>query len=121
MCVLREIIFQEWRKNVLGKVNSPSIHMMNKLENSRDSKKKQFQYYISCDAFLAAIFLRPDMAKNVVPWHVDIELEGKRTRGQVVLDHLCVNKTNVHLIEDFDSEIFKKLLFIAVNSSPDVS
>lgn len=109
-------ITHEWRRDVLGKIDKPCVHMMNAIEDSRRSQtKKHFSYYTMCDAFLAGIVLIPHMAKNVVAWHADIELSGNRTRGQVVLDHLLSNKPNVNLIHSFDSEIFKKILLDAVN------
>ena len=72
-----------------------------------------FATYLPCDAILAGVFLRPEMATNVVPYHIDIELGGNRTRGQVVIDHLMSNKPNAFIIQDFDSEIFKDLLLFA--------
>ncbi|XP_071565882.1 nucleoside hydrolase-like isoform X1 [Temnothorax nylanderi] len=113
-------ITHEWRRDVLGKIDKPCVHMMNAIEDSRRSQaKKHFPYYTMCDAFLAGIVLIPHMAKYVVAWHADIELTGNRTRGQVVLDHLLSNKPNVNLIHSFDSEIFKKILLDAVNTIRD--
>ncbi|KAG5314015.1 IUNH hydrolase, partial [Acromyrmex insinuator] len=110
-------ITHEWRRDVLGKIDKPCVHMMNKIEESRRLQaKKYFPYYTVCDAFLAGIVLIPRMAKNVVPWHADIELNGNKTRGQVVLDHLLSDKPNVNLIHSFDSEIFKEILLNAVNT-----
>lgn len=89
--------------------------MLNKIENGRRARaKKYFVRYIACDAFLAGIVMRPEMAKEVVSWHADVELSGNRTRGQVVLDHMLLNKPNVNLINDFDSEMFKEMLVSAV-------
>lgn len=110
------MIFQEWRKDVLGQVNSPIVELMNQIENSVCLQGKRLHFYTPCDAFLAAILIRSDMAKNVILWHADIELGGLKTRGQVVLDHLRNgNRTNVHLIQDFDSEIFKDILYFAMD------
>ncbi|XP_036143429.1 inosine-uridine preferring nucleoside hydrolase isoform X2 [Monomorium pharaonis] len=113
-------VTHEWRKDVLGVIDKPCVHMMNAIEDGRRSQvKKFFPYYTMCDAFLAGIVMVPHMAKNVVTWHADIELSGNRTRGQVVLDHLLSNKPNVNLINSFDSEIFKKILLDAVNTIHD--
>lgn len=91
--------------------------MMNQIEDARRARtKKRFATYIMCDAFLAAIVLFPQVAKTVVSWHADIELFGSRTRGQVVLDHLLTNKPNVNLIQEFCSELFKKIVINAVRS-----
>lgn len=113
---LKSQVTHEWRKDVLGQVNSPIVELMNQIENSVCLQGKRLHFYTPCDAFLAAILIRSDMAKNVILWHADIELGGLKTRGQVVLDHLRNgNRTNVHLIQDFDSEIFKDILYFAMD------
>lgn len=99
----------------MGKISVPCVLMLNKIEDGRRAQvKKHFARYIACDAFLAGIVRLPDMAKGVISWHADVELNGHRTRGQVVLDHLLSNKPNVNLINDFDSEMFKEILVNAV-------
>lgn len=110
-----KVILQEWRKNVLGKINVPCVRMMNMIDEGKEKGEERLASYVSCDAFLAGVILKPDMATEVVAWHADIELHGNRTRGQVVLDHLLSNKPNVNLIQKFDSELFKKTLIRAVN------
>jgi inosine-uridine nucleoside N-ribohydrolase len=107
---------QEWRRDVLGKINALCVHMLNKIEHGRDARAKQhFAFYVSCDAFLAGIVLNRDMAKNVTPWHANIELHGQWTRGQIVLDYLLSHKPNINLIHDFDSELFKETLMRAMD------
>lgn len=114
---LKSRITHEWRREVLGKEDNPCVRMLNRIEDSRAAKvKKKFVHYIMCDAFLAGIVLVPRIAKDVVLWHADIELGGDKTRGQVVLDHLILNKPNVNLIHDFDSEMLKELLLNAAQS-----
>ncbi|KAK1126831.1 hypothetical protein K0M31_004453 [Melipona bicolor] len=114
---LKSHISHEWRRDILGQMDKPCIQLMNDIEYACQKKrKKQFPTYIMCDAILAGILLRPEIAQNVVPYHADVELNGNRTRGQVVLDHLLSNEPNVLLIQDFDSEIFKELLIFSVNN-----
>ncbi|KAL6424068.1 hypothetical protein ACFW04_009754 [Cataglyphis niger] len=112
---LKSQITHDWRRDVLGKIHTPCVLMLNKIEDGRRAQaKKHFSHYIMCDAFLAGIIMIPDMAKEVVSWHADVELGGNRTRGQVVLDHMLLNKPNINLINDFDSEMFKEILMNAV-------
>ncbi|KAM0728265.1 Nucleoside hydrolase [Formica fusca] len=112
---LKSQVTHDWRRNVLGKIHTPCVLMLNKIEDGRRAQaKKHFSHYITCDAFLAGIVMIPDMAKEVVSWHADVELGGNRTRGQVVLDHMLLNKPNINLINDFDSEMFKEMLVNAV-------
>lgn len=86
------------------------MKLMNEIEYGCWKNKEKEPNYIMCDAILGGILLRPEIAENVVKYHADIELTGNRTRGQVVLDHLLSNEPNVHLIGDFNSELFKNLL-----------
>ncbi|XP_076381649.1 inosine-uridine preferring nucleoside hydrolase [Megalopta genalis] len=109
-------VTHDWRWNVLGQIDTPCMKLMNDIESACNSiRKKHFPTYITCDAFLAGIILKPEIAQDVVQYHADIELNGNRTRGQVVLDHLLSNEPNVFLIQQFDSEMFKDLLISSVN------
>lgn len=108
---------QEWRKDVLGQIDKPCIRLMNDIENARRlAGKKHFPTYIVCDAVLAGILVQPEIAKDVVRYHADVELHGNRTRGQVILDHLLTNEPNISLVQAFDSNIFKELLIFSVNA-----
>lgn len=91
--------------------------MLNKIEENcqRMKNKKKTQFYVMCDAILAGIVLRQDMARNISPCNVDVELIGSKTRGQIVVDHQQQKKTNVFLIDDFDSEILKEIIYYAVD------
>ncbi|XP_076685484.1 pyrimidine-specific ribonucleoside hydrolase RihA-like isoform X1 [Andrena cerasifolii] len=114
---LKSCISHEWRKDIFGKINKPCVHFMNDIENGcNKTRKKHFPNYIACDAILAGILLNPEIARNVVSYHADIELSGNRTRGQVVLDHLLSNEPNVFLIQDIDSEMFKVALVSSVDT-----
>jgi purine nucleosidase len=50
------------------------------------------------------------MIKKVKKRHVTIELGGVHTRGQMVIDHINKNETNAFVIEQIDSELFKKFM-----------
>lgn len=101
---------------MLGQIDKPCVRLMNDIENGRQlAGKKHFPTYIVCDAVLAGILLKPEIANDIVLYHADIELHGHRTRGQVVLDHLLSNEPNISLVQSFDSNIFKELLIFSVN------
>ncbi|XP_014472769.1 PREDICTED: probable uridine nucleosidase 1 [Dinoponera quadriceps] len=120
---LKSRITYDWRKNILGTIDSSFVQMLNKTEDGCECRRKGKSppYYVMCDAILAGIILRPEMARNIFTRFVDVELHGTKTRGQVVIDHLKKQEINVHLIDDFDSEIFKELLLFAVNPREDKS
>ncbi|XP_012275099.1 inosine-uridine preferring nucleoside hydrolase [Orussus abietinus] len=115
---LKSRIEHEWRQNVLGKIETPCIQLLNDIEEGiLSDEKKALSFYSPCDALLAAIFLRPDLTTDTVKQHADIELNGSRTRGQVVIDHLLLHceEPNVHLIQDIDTDIFKDVLLFAAD------
>lgn len=64
-----------------------------------------------CDAFLIACFFFPErMITKREHHHVEVELHGHLSRGQMIIDHMLEQPRNVHVIEEFDVELFKKLL-----------
>lgn len=90
--------------------------MLNRMEEGalRNRKGEQTKSYVMCDAILAGIIVRPEMATSISRVCADVELHGSKTRGQVVFDRESEIR-NVHMINDFDSEILKELLLFAVN------
>ncbi|XP_051173343.1 inosine-uridine preferring nucleoside hydrolase-like [Leptopilina boulardi] len=113
---LKSQVTNEWRKEVFGQIDTPVVHLMNAIEAEiLSSPEKMLPFYTPCDVFLAAVVLNPKMVTNLVPYHIDIELNGNKTRGMVVIDHFMTNESNAHIIKDFDSEIFKNFLLFAAN------
>ncbi|XP_012262666.2 inosine-uridine preferring nucleoside hydrolase-like isoform X2 [Athalia rosae] len=113
---LESQISSEWRASVFGKIQSPQVELLDAIEHTiYEVDKNSTVIYRPCDAILAGIIVRPDMALKVVKCHVDIELNGSRTRGQVVIDHLACRDPNTDLVTKFDWEIFKELLLFAAD------
>ncbi|OXU30884.1 hypothetical protein TSAR_002605 [Trichomalopsis sarcophagae] len=113
---MKSNITHEWRDNIFGKIDTPVVELINAIDGGiYNTNEKRTWNYRPCDAFIAGVLLRPDIAKDVVLHHVDIELSGLKTRGQVVIDHLISNEPNVHVIQDLDFETFKDLLLYAAN------
>lgn len=73
--------------------------------------------YLPCDAIIAAVVLDESVIKDKYEYHADIELAGTKTRGQVVLDHLQRNESNILLIENVNFERFKELMLSAFDPS----
>ncbi|RZC38428.1 uridine nucleosidase 1 [Asbolus verrucosus] len=102
-------ITSDWRYNVFGTKKNPAIELLNRAEKSIYRKNEKI--WLPCDAFLAAAFLYPDSIITRKSCHnATVELYGSQTRGQIVLDHLKTKKENVTIIEEIDTESFKKLL-----------
>lgn len=74
---------------------------------------KNFDSFVPCDAYLTAAFLFPKKCiRTKQQYHATIELQGVRTRGQVVIDHTHKNKSNVTIIETlYEEEVKNALLF----------
>lgn len=100
----------------MGKVNNPYMKMMNKVEQSIFNMHPHVAYE-ACDPSCVACFLNPKVIKKFVDIHIGIELNGKLTRGQMVLDHTrsmkdsC--KPNVRIVTALHTDIFKKMLMFA--------
>ncbi|XP_046736193.1 pyrimidine-specific ribonucleoside hydrolase RihA-like [Diprion similis] len=105
----------KWKNHVFGKIDTPEVRLMDTLHEFYLNNNKGYAIHKPCDAILAAIVLRPDMATKLIEHHADIELTGCRTRGQVVIDHLESNKPNTSTVIEYDSEIFKELLILALD------
>ncbi|XP_055911955.1 nucleoside hydrolase-like [Eupeodes corollae] len=100
----------DWRINTLGSVKSKTIELLNYVEKSI-LEPKGFTKWIVCDAILCAAFLYPE--KLIVKgrqYHATTELNGKYTRGQMVLDHSRQKQSNVRIIEEIHKENYRKII-----------
>ncbi|GAB0098085.1 uncharacterized protein DMENIID0001_137820 [Sergentomyia squamirostris] len=107
----------DWRKNVLGIVDHPVLHLLNPVEES-NYKNLPLSYKWACaDGIAAAVLLVPDLVvKTSENVYASVELNGSLTRGQWVLNRR--NKTqNVKMITEIDSETYKKCLFWVVDKT----
>ncbi|KAJ8672675.1 hypothetical protein QAD02_003935 [Eretmocerus hayati] len=116
---LKSKITHEWRNTVFGQIDKPIVKLMNLVDRAvYDPEDEIVKTYTPCDVFVAGIFLRPDIAKDVEMYHIDIELTGTHTRGQVVIDHLRAKDPNAYIIQDLDWDTFKNLLMFAADPNP---
>lgn len=67
------------------------------------------------DAFLVGCFMRPSLILRQNVYNASVELNGSRTRGQVVIDRIEKENHNIVLIESIDREAFKELLLEVAN------
>lgn len=101
-----------WRMNVVGKTANRAVMMLNEVENKCYGHRLN---WIPCDAFVAAIFIKPDIVLHSEQWHVDVELAGTLTRGQAVLDHKKSTKVNTKIVDRIDTEYFKRMVLYAAD------
>lgn len=104
----------EWRKGVLGTVDSPQARLMNKVERVLLDTER-FGAWCRCDPLAAAILLEPQVAAQVREVYVSVELHGAKTRGAMVVDHLqkLESQPNVTVIERVNTDLYQKLLLEA--------
>lgn len=96
----------EWRLKVL---NSNGNRVTNFLDPV-DEKISVNGNHINCDLYLTCCFLVRDIIKKTRRVHATLELAGKHTRGQVVIDHLGRIEPNVTFIEEIDAEMCKRFM-----------
>lgn len=69
-----------------------------------------FTHYIPCDAMVSVLFIHPGGVEKSSNWHVTVELNGKETRGQLVLDHLKESPDNARIVERICEEDMKTIM-----------
>lgn len=92
-----------------GKMNLISSDIL-KLMDSIEENINHGENFLPCDAFLIGSFCFPQMIKKMKHHNVSVELNGKETRGQMILDHGKTEKPNAYVIEEVDAEMFKNFL-----------
>ncbi|XP_040571229.1 uncharacterized protein [Lepeophtheirus salmonis] len=110
------MITYKWREEVLGKIDSPAIKLLNLIESANDygTDYKRKDHWILCDQLIVAALLEPKLIDKVFETPVMVELAGNYTRGQM----FPVNKfmapsikdRNVKIIQSFNVEALKKFL-----------
>lgn len=103
----------QWRLQELGVIDNEVIKLLNAMDHKVYVERERI-YFKPCDALLTAIFLCPEAVEVDGEWHASVELHGRHTRGQLVLDHLKACKNNVRIVEKVNEELFKKILLWTV-------
>lgn len=99
--------FKDWRENVLGKAQDPTFQLITKAELSV-YKSHDAVYWECCDGFLALCYLNPKIIKTKELIYGVVELDGRYTRGQLVLDYRNKNPANLTVILDVDPDAIKE-------------
>ncbi|XP_058816431.1 nucleoside hydrolase-like [Topomyia yanbarensis] len=102
----------DWRMTVVGKSTNKAVQMLNLAEAEIFADRP---FWRPCDAFLAAVFVKPEIVIHTENFHVDVELSGRLTRGQMVLDHLKCMRDNVRLVDKINTDQFKLLMLYAAD------
>lgn len=72
--------------------------------------------YTCCDLLATAVAICPESVEKEILVHATVELSGRHTRGQMVVDWVgCLKKKpNIKLIQDFNIEMYKTLAMNAL-------
>lgn len=96
-----------FRFGTLNAISSDILKLMDLIEENVHYRNN----FLPCDAILIACFCFPQqMIKDMKHHNVTVELNGKETRGQMLIDHKRTETPNVFVIEEVDAEFFKKIL-----------
>lgn len=100
-------ISMEWRTGILGKIPTAHIQLLNVIEFKLYKSQTRWN---PCDAFLAAAFITDGVIKKSRQLHLTVELGGRLTRGQTVVDHKQEKPPNAKIIDEIDFDLFKKMV-----------
>lgn len=112
--------FQDWRFKELTKVPNPAFELLTRAENQIRAFYTALtgvSEWITCDPFLVVSYLYPEETVVKCSQHSGtIELHGKYTRGQFVVDREKRKAPNVKIIENVNTEFFKTVVERAIKN-----
>lgn len=108
-----------WRKNVLGKINSPQVKFLNAIEE----KSLENPYWNPIDSKTMAMVLNPALITDRKKYFVDFIYEGEKSKGLTLVDYVNFtrNEANADVILNMDAEVYKEmcLKYLSVNFDDD--
>lgn len=108
------VLRQEWRFEIVKGVTCKCVELLNLAESIC---YREYTDWVPTDAYLMAAFLFPELSiRKTRKLHATVELTGKFTRGQMVLDHLSKTPSNVTVVHLLSEEGCKKVFEWAVKS-----
>ncbi|ODM95321.1 hypothetical protein Ocin01_11344 [Orchesella cincta] len=104
----------DFRMNSIGKLGTPAIHLLNKIEETILSK--YHDKWIAPDAVVVACFIHRQIMSKTEQYHCTVELQGAHTRGMMVVDKNFVRQkpANVILISEVQLEDYENMLMAAM-------
>ena len=109
---LQNKLEMNWRKEVLGNVDSLSVHLLNKLE---ENKLFADADYVIADQLTMIAAINMAAVTDLTEEVATVELRGEQTRGMMVLDRReerihKKKKKNVNIIHRYDINKVKNLI-----------
>lgn len=111
-----------WRWNVLGRVCHPIVDWLNPVERSIFGRYGDDYAYGQCDALLVGCLLFPErLVARMRRRRCTVELQGRHTRGQMVVDHVNGDASlvalNVWMVERLEADACKELMLWVVDAA----
>lgn len=99
----------EWRREVLGKIKSPQIDFLNKIE---EYALETYKRWVSADSKTVALALNNNLIRKAEMVHVEAIIEGEQTKGSFIADYenLLERKPNAIYIQDMNLDEYKNML-----------
>lgn len=97
----------------MGNIDNEEMKLMNKVELSINILHNNETIYYACDSAGVAVMLNPQIIVNSFTIHTTVELYGRFTRGQTVIDHNSLYTPNTKIVTQIDDNVFKKMLMVA--------